>query len=67
VALAVIESPFKWIWAKIHRQNLSLARAIEFPGHDYPWSSREVGPPIVKFLDAKIKPEALKELTSAYK
>jgi len=67
VALAVIESPFKWIWAKIHRRNLSLAQAIEFPGHDYPWVSREVGPPIVKFLDAKIKPEALKEPTSAQK
>jgi pimeloyl-ACP methyl ester carboxylesterase len=53
VALAVIEAPFKWLWAKINRRELSLALAIEIPGHEYPWSSSEVGPPIEDFLNAR--------------
>jgi hypothetical protein len=30
---------------------LGLALSLQFPYHDYPWSSEEVGPPIVKFLE----------------
>jgi hypothetical protein len=51
VALAVIKAPFRCLWAKINHQELSLARAIEIPGHEYPWSSTEVGPPIVNFIN----------------
>ncbi len=51
IAAAIIKAPFKWIWAKINHQDLSLALAIEVSGHEYSWSSSEVGPPIVDFID----------------
>ena len=51
LAVAVIEAPFKWLRAKIERQPLNFARAIEIPGHQYLWTSSEVGPLVTKFLD----------------
>lgn len=54
IAAAVIRAPFRWLNAKIHHRELNFARAIEFSGHDYPWSSAEVGPPVDSFLDASI-------------
>jgi pimeloyl-ACP methyl ester carboxylesterase len=55
IAAAVIKAPFKWLWAKIKHQNLSLALAIDITGHDYPWSSTEVGPPVVNFINTHFK------------
>ena len=53
--VTIIKAPFKWIWAKITGQDLNIALAFEFPGHDYTWSSSEVGPPIVNFLENNLK------------
>ena len=50
---AVIKAPFKWLSAKIHHQPLNFARAIEIPGHEYLWTSGEVGPPVVSFINAR--------------
>jgi hypothetical protein len=47
---AVIEAPFKYVQAKIQHRPLNFARSIQIPGHEYLWSSPEVGPPIVNFL-----------------
>ncbi len=51
IARCVFKCPTTWIKAKIKRQNLSLPLALQFPYHDYIWTSEEVGPPIVKFLE----------------
>jgi len=53
--LALIKTPFRWIYSKINGQNLPLARAFQAPGHEYGWSSPEVGPQIVTFLSNKIR------------
>ena len=55
IAATIAEAPFRWLWAKIKREDLSLALALEFPGHVYTWSSPEVGPPIMKFLETNFK------------
>jgi pimeloyl-ACP methyl ester carboxylesterase len=55
IAATIVEAPFRWLWAKIKRENLSLALALEFPGHVYQWSSPEVGPPIMRFLETNFK------------
>jgi dienelactone hydrolase len=52
IAAAVIKAPFRWLQAKIGHRAMNFARAIEIPGHEYLWSSSEVGPPIVDFIDA---------------
>ncbi len=55
IFLAFFEAPFRWVWAKITGKPLSLSLAFEYPGHAYPWSSPEVGPPIIKFLKDNLK------------
>lgn len=55
LAVAVVEAPFKWLRAKIEHRPLNFARAIEIPGHQYPWTSGEVGPPITRFIDSYFK------------
>jgi len=55
LAVAVIEAPFKWLRAKIEHQTLNFARAIEIPGHQYPWTSDLVDPPITGFIDSYFK------------
>ncbi len=52
--LALIKTPFRWIFSKINGQNLPFAQAFQVPGHEYGWSSPEVGPQIVTFLRNKI-------------
>ncbi|MBL7142278.1 MAG: hypothetical protein ISS83_01240 [Candidatus Pacebacteria bacterium] len=52
---SLIESPFKWLAAKINGQYLSLSRAFQAPGHNYFWESPEVGPKIVSFLSDKFR------------
>ncbi len=52
MAINVIRAPFKWIWAKITGQDLKFAMAFQFPYHEYPWESPEVGPPITHFLES---------------
>lgn len=52
---SLIESPFKWLAAKINGQYLSLSRAFQAPGHNYSWESSEVGPKIVSFLSDKFR------------
>jgi len=51
--LALIETPFKWVFSKISGENLSLAQAAHAYGHDYLWSSSEVNSQIVTFLGNK--------------
>ena len=50
----LLKTPLNWMEAKISGQNLPFARAFQAPGHDYSWSSPEVGPKIVNFLAGKI-------------
>lgn len=54
IALAVAAAPFKWLAARFTNPKLSLARAIEIPGHEYPWTSPEVGPVVVDFLESRL-------------
>jgi pimeloyl-ACP methyl ester carboxylesterase len=53
LAAAVVKAPFRWLRGKITHQPISFALAIEIPGHEYPWSSPEVGPPVKDFLNAR--------------
>lgn len=52
---ALIKAPFKWIFSKFKGQNLTFAQAIQVPGHEYSWSSPEVGPQIITFLENKLR------------
>jgi pimeloyl-ACP methyl ester carboxylesterase len=52
MAINVIKAPFKWIWAKITGKDLKFAMAFQFPYHEYPWESSEVGLPITRFLES---------------
>lgn len=54
LASAFIKAPFKWLQAKINHRALNFARAIEIPGHEYLWSSPEVGPPIANFINSSL-------------
>jgi len=54
LVLSLIKTPFKWILAKLNGQNLTFSQAIRIPGHEYSWSSPEVGPKIVNFLENKL-------------
>lgn len=56
MTIAIIESPFRWIWSRLTHGNLNLATSFEFPGHAYPWSSPEVGPQVIHFLQSKFIP-----------
>ncbi|KPJ73235.1 hypothetical protein AMJ48_02100 [Parcubacteria bacterium DG_74_1] len=47
---SLLNSPRKWLSAKIKRQDLSFSQAIQAPGHDYFWDAPEVGSEIVAFL-----------------
>jgi len=55
LAITLIKAPFKWILAKIKGQNLTFSQALRVPGHEYSWSSPEVGPQIVNFLENKFR------------
>jgi hypothetical protein len=55
LAVAVIKAPFKWLHAKIEQRSLNFARAIEIPGHEYPWTSDEVGAPVVNFIVSRFE------------
>jgi len=52
---ALIKAPFKWVLSKIKGGNLSFGQAMRIPGHEYFWSSPEVGPQIISFLKSKLK------------
>jgi pimeloyl-ACP methyl ester carboxylesterase len=51
VAIHVFRCPARWLRSRLTDRRLSLALAMQFPYHDYPWSSPEVGLPITKFLE----------------
>ena len=51
----LLESPFKWLSAKISGNNFTFSQAFQVPGHEYFWDSPEVGPQIVNFLEDKIR------------
>jgi len=53
--LTLLKTPFRWILAKINGQNLTFSQAFRVPGHNYDWSSPEVGPQIVTFLKERFK------------
>jgi hypothetical protein len=52
MAVNVIRAPFKWAWARITGKDLKFAMAFQFPYHEYPWESSEVGPQITHFLES---------------
>jgi hypothetical protein len=64
--ITVFKSPFKWLRAKVAGQNLSLPLALQFPHHDYSWSSPEVGPPIIKFLKTHFKVKTPQQANASY-
>jgi len=53
LVLALTKAPFKWIASKISGQNLTFSQAVRAPGHEYFWSSPEVGSQITAFLKEK--------------
>ena len=52
---ALVKAPFKWIFSKINGENLTFSQALHTPGHDYIWSSPDVGPKIATFLENKLR------------
>jgi len=55
--LALIETPFRWVFSKLNGQNLTLVQAAHAHGHDYPWSSPEINSQIISFLSSKFIPQ----------
>jgi hypothetical protein len=55
VAVHVFRCPARWLRSRLTGRRLSLALAMQFPHHDYPWSSPEVGLPIIQFLETHFK------------
>jgi hypothetical protein len=55
IAGAIFRWPVLWLKNKFRGRNVSLALCLQFPHHDYDWSSPEVGPPIVDFLETHFK------------
>ncbi|MCX6760566.1 MAG: hypothetical protein NTZ84_00440 [Candidatus Nealsonbacteria bacterium] len=55
--IALIKTPFKWIFSKINGQNLTIAQASHAYGHDYSWSSPEINSQIIGFLENKFAPQ----------
>jgi pimeloyl-ACP methyl ester carboxylesterase len=53
--IGTLESPFRLLWAKLNGKPMPLGLSLQFPGHEYQWSSQEVGPPIVEFLARNFK------------
>jgi len=51
----LVKAPFKWIFSKMNGQNLPFSQAFYVPGHEYSWSSPEVGSQITTFLENKIR------------
>ncbi len=58
VVLALVRSPFVWLYHQLIRQPISLAIAIQIEGHEYAWSSPAVGSPIQEFLKSKLGKKA---------
>jgi hypothetical protein len=55
MAINVFRCPDRWLRSKLSGRSLSVALAMRFPHHEYPWSSPEVGPPILAFLETHFK------------
>jgi hypothetical protein len=53
--LSLLESPLKWLSAKIKGQDLAFSQVIQAPGHNYFWNTPEVGPEIVVFLKNRFR------------
>ena len=51
IAVCVLNWPFNWLRARASGQKVPFALALHMPHHDYSWSSPQVGPPIVRFLE----------------
>ena len=56
LVISLLEAPERWILAKIRGESIPFSHAIQAPGHEYDWSSPEVGPKVVSFLESKLKP-----------
>lgn len=52
---SLLKTPLGWIASKIKGQNIPFPLAFRAPGHEYIWSSPEVGPQIVSFLEDKLR------------
>jgi hypothetical protein len=55
IALNVIRNPWVWLRSRWQGRPLSIALCFQFPHHEYPWSSEQVGPPIRNFLTTHLK------------
>ncbi|HPD19713.1 MAG TPA: hypothetical protein PLV95_00520 [Candidatus Pacearchaeota archaeon] len=51
---SLIQAPFKWIVSRVEGENISLARALNIPGHQYVWP--EVETAVVPFLTSRLLP-----------
>ena len=52
---SLAKAPLKWILSRITGENIVFSQAFRLSGHDYEWSSSEVGPQIIAFLEDKFK------------
>ncbi len=50
IVFGTLESPFRYVWGELTGKPISVGTSLQYPGHEYRWSSPEVGPPIVQFL-----------------
>ena len=49
--LSLIKTPFRWLFSEVSGYYLTFSEAFHAQGHDYSWSSSEVGSKIVSFLE----------------
>jgi pimeloyl-ACP methyl ester carboxylesterase len=60
LAGCIFKCPANWLQNKFNRRGVSLALSLQFPHHDYSWSSPYVGTPIVDFLEKYFKKPPLR-------
>lgn len=52
---ALVKAPLKWTFSKLKGDNIAFSHSFNAKGHMYNWSSSEVGPEIISFLEKKLK------------
>jgi len=53
IILSFIKAPFKWVYSRIINKRISLAEAIEAPGHHYYWDN--IKDDVTIFVENKLK------------
>jgi hypothetical protein len=55
LALCAIQAPFNWLICNTDGKKMAFATAFEVSGHNYSWSSENVGPEIISFLENRLR------------